>query len=90
MLHYLTHKEFTVIPARNGGILVVRDKQHDILINKLQAARLKSLRVLAAPDTANSPDEELAKLQWLRDEGAITAEECARLCSQTPGTSHDA
>jgi hypothetical protein len=88
-LHYLTHKEFTVIPARNGGLLVVRDKQHDAIISKLQAARLKSLRALAAPDPANSPDEELAKLRLLREEGAITDEECLRLSSQISGASSD-
>jgi len=66
-------------------LLVVRDKQHDAIIEKLQTERLKSLRLLSAPDLANSPSEELAKLNWLRDEGAITEEEYQHLCSQIAG-----
>jgi hypothetical protein len=74
-LYWAMHKEYTVVPARNGGILVVRDRQHDVIIAKLQACRLDGLRRLAAPDPANSPEEELAKLKWLRDEGAISDDE---------------
>ena len=81
-LYYLTHMEFTVIPTRNGNILVVRDKEHDAIIAKLQAERLESLRRLSAPDPAYSPPEELAKLKWLQDEGAITADEYTRLSAQ--------
>lgn len=82
-LYYLTHKEFTIIPARNGNLLVVRDKQHDTIMEKLQTERLKSLRLLSAPDPANSPNEELAKLKWLQDEGAITEDEYRQLCPQS-------
>ena len=84
-IYYLTHKDYTIVPARNGNIMVVRDKQHDAIIEKLQTERLKSLRLLSAPDLANSPSEELAKLNWLRDEGAITEEEYQHLCSQIAG-----
>jgi hypothetical protein len=84
-IYCLTHKDYTIVPARNGNILVVRDKQHDAIIEKLQTERLKSLRLLSAPDLANSPSEELAKLNWLRDEGAITEEEYQHLCSQIAG-----
>jgi hypothetical protein len=81
-LYYLTHKRFTVIPTRSGNVFVVRDKQHDVIVKKIQAARLNRLRQLSAPDPANSPEEELAKLELLRDEGAITNDEYARLASQ--------
>jgi len=84
-VYYLTHKEYTIIPVRIGGerahILVLRNQQHDTIIHKLQTERLKSLRLLSAPDPANSPNEELAKLTRLRDEGAITEDEFRQLSS---------
>ena len=76
-LYYLTHKRFTVIPSRGGNIFVIRDNQHDAIIEKIQAARLHRLRQLSVPDPANSPEEELAKLEFLRDEGAISGDEHA-------------
>jgi hypothetical protein len=81
-LYYLIHKEYTVVPTRNGNLMIVRDKRHDAVLHALQAARLKSLRALAAPDPANSPKEELVKLTWLRDEGAITEDEYAHLSAR--------
>ena len=81
-IYFITHKEYTVIPTRNGNILVVTDKQHDSVIKKIQTERLKSLRLLSAPEPANSPNEELAKLKWLHEEGAITKDEFTRLCSE--------
>jgi hypothetical protein len=64
-LYYVRHKEYTVVPSRNGNILVIRDKKHDAIIERLQAERLKSLRRLSVADPANSPNEELVKLKWL-------------------------
>jgi len=82
LLYWLMYKEFTVVPARNGNILIVRDKSHDSIVVKIQAARMESLRRLAVADPANSPEEEVLKLKWLRDEHAITGDEYASLCSQ--------
>jgi hypothetical protein len=81
-MHYLAHKEYTMIPTRNGHLMVVKDKRHDAILHALQAARLKSLRALSAPDPANSSKEELAKLIWLRDEGAITTDEYTHLSAR--------
>jgi hypothetical protein len=81
-LHFLTHKEYTVIPTRSGKMLVLRDRRHDAVVERLQAERLRSLRALSEPNPANSPAEELGKLKWLRDEGAITEAEYLLLCSR--------
>src|SRR5262249_44001984 len=81
-LYYLMHKDYTVIASSNGNILVVKDKLHDAVIERLQACRVKRLRQLSAPDPANSPDEELFKLKLLLDEGAIAQDEYVELCSR--------
>ena len=82
LLHYLTHREYTVVPCRSGNVLIVRDKRHDAIVQRLQAERLKALRLLSAPDPANSPEEEAAKLKWLREEGAISEDEYQHLHAQ--------
>jgi hypothetical protein len=81
-LYYLTHKRLTLIPTMSGNIFVVLDRQHDAIIEKIQVARLSKLRQLSAPEPQNSTDEELAKLEFLRQEGAISDDECVRLASQ--------
>jgi hypothetical protein len=63
-------------------MMVCRDKQHDDFLQRLQSGRLKGLRSLSAPNPANSPTEELAKLKFLRDEGAITDDEYKHLSAQ--------
>ncbi len=80
--YLVTHKEYTIIPTKNGSLLIVRNKQHDAIVQKIQSARLIGLRLLAAPNPANSPNEELLKLKWLRGQGAITNEEYGQHCSQ--------
>jgi hypothetical protein len=81
-LYLAMHREYTVIATTNGNILVIKDKLHDAIIERLRVCRLKRLRELSAPDPANSPNEELAKFKWLQDEGAITREEYAELCAR--------
>ncbi|HUI98042.1 MAG TPA: SHOCT domain-containing protein [Xanthobacteraceae bacterium] len=80
-IRYATHQEYTLVPTRSGNIVVVKGKQHDAIIAKLQACRLDGLRRLAAPNSANSPGEELAKLKWLRDEGAISDADFQQRCA---------
>jgi hypothetical protein len=81
-LYFAMHREYTVIATTSGNILVIRDKLHDAVIERLRICRLKRLRKLSAPDLANSLKEELAKLKWLQDEGAITHDEYAELCAR--------
>lgn len=82
--YFVSRKEYTVVPAKNGNVLIAKDKKHDAIIERLQAERLKRLRSLSEPDPANSPQEELAKLKWLHDEGAISESEYTYRCSQVP------
>jgi hypothetical protein len=82
LLYYFTHRDYTLIPTANGSLMVFRDNKHDAILQRVQSGRLKGLRSLSAPNSANSPTEELAKLKFLRDEGAITEDEYNHLCSQ--------
>ena len=83
--YYLVHRDFTVVSSPSGNILVMRDRRHDTVIERLQSCRRRRLRQLSAPDPANSPEEELIKLKWLQDEGAITQDEYEELCSRVRG-----
>ncbi len=83
---YSSRGEYTTIPSVAGNILVARGKDHDKIIGAVQARRLERLRAFTAPDPANSPQEEAAKIQWLLDEGAITQAEHDRLAAALPTT----
>jgi hypothetical protein len=68
-------KEFTVVPVAKGTIRVLQDAQHDRLIGEMQHRRHAALREEAVIDDRNSPQRELRKFTWLKEQGAITEQE---------------
>ncbi|TAL27260.1 MAG: hypothetical protein EPN97_17945 [Alphaproteobacteria bacterium] len=68
---------YTSLPTRNGKLLILCDARHDDILHEIEARRLKALRKFAMVDALNAPYAELKRLRWLKEEGAITAEEFA-------------
>ncbi len=70
-------KEFTLVPVAIKGVTirVLKDAQHDRIIGEMQNRRLAALRTQAVIDRANSPQGELRKFIWLKEQGAITDRE---------------
>jgi len=66
---------YTALPAKTGKLLVLRGKGHDEIIAELADRRVKALRRLAVLDPANSAMADYKKFLFLKEEGAITAEE---------------
>ena len=74
---------FTMVPANpvpqgSQGHLVriIRDSQHDRILNDLKQRWSVRLRQLYGPvNPANDPEKERAKFKWLRDKGVISPEE---------------
>lgn len=70
-----SRKEFTILPVTKGVIRVLQDLQHDRLIGEMKQRRYAALRAQAVIDRQNSPQGELRKFQWLKEQGAITEHE---------------
>lgn len=70
-----SRKEFTILPVTKGVIRVLQDPQHDRLIDEMKQRRHAALRAQAVIDRGNSPQGELRKFTWLKEQGAITARE---------------
>jgi hypothetical protein len=66
---------YTTIPTVKGKLHLLRNKQHDQVLQELESRRLKELRKLATIDTLNSPQAELRKFEWLKEQEIITQEE---------------
>jgi hypothetical protein len=81
LLGWLFKAEYTVVPHENGDIWILKDQLHDDILKAVETARIRSLRKLTAPDLANSPDEEWAKLNWLRDQEVLSEKEFRSLLS---------
>lgn len=66
---------YTTMPTKSGKLLILKDARHDDVVNALEARRKQALRKLAVIDPYAPPQQEFNRLAWLREEGAITAEE---------------
>jgi len=70
-----TRKSFTIIPVSKGVIRVLEDAQHDDILEQIQRRRLLALREHAVINQLNSPQAELKKFAWLKEQGAISGSE---------------
>jgi hypothetical protein len=78
---------FTLIPAKHE-IRVIRDSQHQTIIDEIMKRRHDLLRRKhAAVDPLNATGAESRKFRWLREEGVISDQEyndaVARLAART-------
>jgi hypothetical protein len=74
-LRWRFRNAYTTIPTAKGKLLLLRDKQHDLVLQELESRRMKELRKLATIDPLNSPQAELRKFEWLKEQEVITQEE---------------
>ena len=65
----------TRIPTSSIEIVVDHDKNRDAIIAEIERRRMKSLRAMAKPDPLSTPEQERAKLAWLRTQNALDDEE---------------
>ncbi len=79
VLRRFLRKTYTSIPANNRKILVMRDRKHDEILQALESRRLRALHKLAVIDPLNTPQLELRKFIWLKEQGVITEQECSSL-----------
>jgi hypothetical protein len=67
-----SRKEFTIVPHSKGAIRVLQDPQHDRILGEIQNRRHAALRAQAVIEAGSSPQVELRKFMWLKEQGAIT------------------
>jgi hypothetical protein len=68
---------FTGIPAAELNILVLNGRNHDTIINEIEAQRTAALSGLAVADPSLSVRAYLRRLRWLVENDVLTAQDAA-------------
>ena len=75
-VHYLTKTAYTILPAGNYHIAIIKDSKHDRIYNEIISRRKALLYSRYGKiDYDNDPEDEINKFIWLRKEGVISDEE---------------
>jgi hypothetical protein len=74
-LHFCSRTKYSLIPAAECNILVLRDKKHDSIMDALRDYRKNHFRKYIQIIPALSPRENLERLSWFNQQGAVTPEE---------------
>jgi len=74
--HLRSRKKFTIIATHQGAtIRVLHDAQHERILQLITQHRREALRTFAVIDSTKPPQEELRKMTWLKDQGALSEQE---------------
>lgn len=81
---YLSKRDFTLFETHSGRVLILKDKNHDAILEGISRNRIKELRKLAVLDKfealqLHSLEEAWKRFNWLYEEGVINADEFSRL-----------
>lgn len=80
---YFSKVKYTVFQAERGSIFVIQDKQHDQIINEINARKKSQLLHLYGDvDPENSLENEINKFKWLAAEAIISQEESQQKIAQ--------
>lgn len=81
---YATAKnKYTVFTTDKGRIYILKDKQHDDIINEISSRRKgQLLSWYGELNYSNDPNAELEKFRWLMHEGAIGEVEYTRILAK--------
>jgi len=75
-----TYTDFTMIPTIEGDIGIIKDKQHDEIIDNLYSRRMiKYMDMYGEIDFENEESDEIEKYKWLHRLGVITEKNCKNL-----------
>jgi hypothetical protein len=75
-VYKLSSAAYSVHDTSEGKLYVLRGREHDRILEELDARRKKRLRDLHGDvNLSNGPEREVAKFKWLADQGAITKDE---------------
>ena len=75
-IYMLAKTDYSILNTENGRIFIIKDAKHDRILNELY--RRKQDQLLASYgdiNYSNDPNNELAKFNWLANEGVITESE---------------
>ncbi|HXI87299.1 MAG TPA: hypothetical protein VNH64_07560 [Parvularculaceae bacterium] len=72
--------ELTIFDTRRGRIVIANDSQCDEILAKLKDSRAKwFIERFGAINPNNPPDQEIAKIEWLVQQEALSREEADKL-----------
>ena len=75
--------EYSVFNTAYGRVFVIKDKDHDAIVDEIRSRKRSILRErFGTIDFNNPPEVELRKFQLLKEEGAISEEEYEKVCQQ--------
>ena len=76
---YFSVKKFTRIPVGDGSIFIIKGKNHDEIIDKIESKRKEViLKEHESINMENTPENEVEKFIWLKDKGLISEEEAKK------------
>lgn len=78
-LHFLGVINYSVIPAKECNILVIRNKKHDQVMEALRNRKRNYYRQFVVLRPQLTPAENLENMTWMHENGVITAEEFEKI-----------
>jgi hypothetical protein len=83
LAYALAKTKYSTIPTEKGTIFIIKNKQHDAVMNELTQRRKNQWRQwYGEVNLSNDPAKELGKLMWLKEREAITETEYRDAVSQ--------
>ena len=75
-IYMLAKTEYSILNTDNGRIFIIKDVKHDQILGEIHSRkRGQLLSWYGDINYSNDPNNELAKFNWLLDQGAITESE---------------
>ena len=76
ILYPVVRTKFTVLRTEAGGILIIKDKRHDQIFDEIKTRKRQQLRDWHGEiNYDNSPESEIDKFVWLKNQDVITEDE---------------
>lgn len=76
LIYWFRTTHFSLLEWTGGNIFVLKDKYHDIIIDKIRSEKKSILRKRYLPkDDQELQWADVSRFEWLRDEGVISQDE---------------
>ncbi len=68
--------KYSVFPTDNGNVFIIRDKQHDEIVDEINGRkRTQLLDWHGEINRENDPEYEIGKFNWLKEQGVLSEDE---------------
>ena len=76
VIYFFAKTEYSISNTENGRIFIIKDVKHDQILDEIYSRKKEQLLAWYGEiNYSNDPNKELAKFDWLMNEGVITEAE---------------